>query len=547
MNIRGSFSQDSRSRIFFDIAKGLLIFIVYFLTAYLGLQFDAVSGFAALVWPPTGIAIASIFLFGYRFFPSILVGAFLINYLTGAPIPVAFMIGVGNTLEAVVGVYVLRKFGFKGTFDRVGEVLSFIFFGALLNSVISATIGVSSLWVGGIVPASVYLKTWGAWWMGDVLGALVVGSFILISAACWGYRTDKYKVLEWGLIISTTVFVCSFIFLNIFHPAFEFAGSLPIGFLAFPLLIIAALRKGIFTSACVVLVTAVIAVIGVIIGDGPFAAEMLTNGLFLTQLFVGTVATTGLVLSTIETERRKTLVHLHELDRAKSEFLALASHQLRTPLAIIQLHLDLLNDPNTSTNITDEQRESLKEIEDSSKRTAGLINGLLNVSRIELGIHSFKPQSMRIKETVQEMVNEMRPKAGAKNLQLQEAYEDIDHCIMMHPDLMKIILENLLSNSIKYSPVGASIRIGVQSDKEHVVIYVVDQGYGIPKQQQDRVFTKLFRGKNVKNIESEGSGLGLYLTKTIVDTMGGKILFESGPGGTTFYVSFPHAVEKQPY
>lgn len=120
------------------IFKVFLVFAAYFITARIGLQLGAVSGFATLVWPPTGIALATLLVFGYRLWPGIALAAFLVNFITGAPLLAA--IAIGNTLEAVVGTFLLRLFGFKNTLERVEDALYFIVFGVLVNSMISATI-----------------------------------------------------------------------------------------------------------------------------------------------------------------------------------------------------------------------------------------------------------------------------------------------------------------------------------------------------------------------------------------------------------------------
>src|SRR5881396_1152955 len=119
------------------------LFVVYFSTAKLGLMMDAVSGFATLVWPPTGISLAALLLFGYRYWPAVLVGALATNLLAGAPALVALAIAAGNTLEALAGTYTLRRIpGFRTQLDRVRDVIAFLVLAALASTAVSATIGV---------------------------------------------------------------------------------------------------------------------------------------------------------------------------------------------------------------------------------------------------------------------------------------------------------------------------------------------------------------------------------------------------------------------
>ena len=164
----------------FYLLKIIILFGFYFGTAWAGLKLNAVSGFATLVWPPTGIALTALLLFGYRLWPGIFLGALLINWQTGAPFLVAFGIGIGNTLEPVIGAYLLKSIKFNNSIEKLANVLWFIFFAALVSTLISATIGVGSLWLGGVISSTAIAATWIAWWIGDVLGNLIVASFLLV-------------------------------------------------------------------------------------------------------------------------------------------------------------------------------------------------------------------------------------------------------------------------------------------------------------------------------------------------------------------------------
>jgi len=153
----------------------------YLLTARLGLSFDPVAGFATLVWPPSGIALAALLIFGPRLWPGIFLGATIANVLTGAPLAVAAGIGVGNTLEAVAGVYVLRRVpGFQRSLETFPTVLGLVFAVAIACTTVSATIGVASLFLGQIVPAAGLGAAWQAWWFGDLIGAMLVTPIILV-------------------------------------------------------------------------------------------------------------------------------------------------------------------------------------------------------------------------------------------------------------------------------------------------------------------------------------------------------------------------------
>src|SRR5687768_13034730 len=142
------------------VVLNVLLAAIYTIAARLGLMMDAVSGFATLVWPATGIAIAATVRGGLRMSPGIAAGALLANLWTGAPLAVACGIAVGNTLEAVLAAVALRRAGFRPELDRLRDVLALIVLAALLATTVSATIGVASLHAGGLVAAGRIVETW---------------------------------------------------------------------------------------------------------------------------------------------------------------------------------------------------------------------------------------------------------------------------------------------------------------------------------------------------------------------------------------------------
>ena len=157
-----------------------LLAALYIVIARLALLLHAESGFAGLVWPPTGIALAALLIYGYRLWPGIAVGAFVANAWVGASVPVALGIATGNTLEAVVAVYCLRRVGFQRSLGRLRDVAALTVLAAVASTTISASIGVTSLWLGDrIVPGQLGL-TWLAWWWGDLGGALIVAPVLLV-------------------------------------------------------------------------------------------------------------------------------------------------------------------------------------------------------------------------------------------------------------------------------------------------------------------------------------------------------------------------------
>lgn len=227
------------------------------------------------------------------------------------------------------------------------------------------------------------------------------------------------------------------------------------------------------------------------------------------------------------------------IDRAKSEFVSLASHQLRTPLSTINWYAEMLLSEDAG-RLSEEQREFTSEIYKGNQRMVDLVNSLLNVSRIELGTLAVDPKPTNLIDQAESVLNEIKPLLAKKKLKIIKNFGKNIPEINLDDKLMRIVWQNLLSNALKYTPVKGQISITVSKDKTNAKIAVGDTGFGIPKEQQDKIFTKLFRADNVKEKETDGTGLGLYIVKSVVEQFGGKIWFESEEGkGTTFFINIP--------
>lgn len=229
---------------------------------------------------------------------------------------------------------------------------------------------------------------------------------------------------------------------------------------------------------------------------------------------------------------------MEETDRAKSEFVSLASHQLLTPMTTVGWIIETLLF-KTTDRLNEDQKKYLKDIYDVNHNMIELVRALLDVSRIELGVFSIEPKHLYLMEIMDSALDESTPKINEKNLSIDKVYDKNMPTINMDPNLTKIIFQNLISNAVKYTPEKGKISIEIKKQDSEVIVKVSDTGYGIPKELQSKLFSKFFRAYNIKE-KSEGTGLGLYIVKSILDNCGGKIRFESEENkGTTFYVLFP--------
>lgn len=226
------------------------------------------------------------------------------------------------------------------------------------------------------------------------------------------------------------------------------------------------------------------------------------------------------------------------IDKAKTEFVSLATHQLRTPPTAIKWSLNLFE--SNDENLTELQKKLLHQIHNSNERMIHLVNSLLNISRIELGTYSSKNEIIKLNTKVEKVLSDFEQDIQKKRLRIIKQFQTNLPDMTADKNLVYIVIHNLLSNAIKYSPVRGQITIELNPLENGIEMVMSDEGHGIPDEQQHRVFSKLFRADNAQLSNAEGTGLGLYLVKTIIDMSKGKIRFNSKENsGTTFYVEFP--------
>ncbi len=234
-----------------------------------------------------------------------------------------------------------------------------------------------------------------------------------------------------------------------------------------------------------------------------------------------------------------------EIDRMKSEFISLASHQLRTPLSAIKTYTHMLTDGYMG-ELNPMQKTSLETIISASNRMNELISTLLNITRIESGTIAVYPKIIKIDETIKEILPELELIATSKQIRLKMQIVGKNSTkIKTDTLIVKEVVTNLVSNSIKYTPDNGQVTIIVRPKKTEIVVEINDTGWGIPNRSHDKIFSKFFRGSNIIKRETSGTGLGLYMVKGLMDTLNGKVWFNSVEGkGTSFFFSLPRVSNK---
>jgi PAS domain S-box-containing protein len=234
-----------------------------------------------------------------------------------------------------------------------------------------------------------------------------------------------------------------------------------------------------------------------------------------------------------------------EVDRMKSEFISLASHQLRTPLSAIKTYTHMLYDGYMG-DLNETQKKSLETIIGASNRMNELISTLLSITRIESGTIAVNPKKIQLDHIVGEVLPELNLLADAKAITLSVIVKGkASTTIKTDSLIVKEVITNLTTNAIKYTPDCGKVEILINPRKSDILVQVSDTGWGIPLQAQDKIFSKFFRGPNIIKRETSGTGLGLYLVKGLLETLHGEIWFDSKEGeGTVFSFTLPRTTKK---
>src|SRR5438128_2144773 len=323
-----------------------ILAVIYFIAGKLGLMLASLHASASPVWPPAGIALAGLLLLGYRAWPGIFIGAFLVNVMTAGNVATSFAIATGNTLEALVGAWLVNRFaGGTNVFDRPQGVFKFALT-AGISTIISPAFGVTSLGVAGFADWANYGAIWLTWWLGDATGDLVFTPLVLLWSVASKRRWNKKEAAEVGALLLLLVVLSGVVFGG--WPAVS-VGNYPIVLICGPIVIWTAFRFTQRETATGIFILSAIAVWGTLHGFGPFVRETENQSLLAVQWWTAVLSITAMALSAGMTERRRVEEELQQqkvgvetANRAKDHFPAMLSHELRTPITPVISALESL-------------------------------------------------------------------------------------------------------------------------------------------------------------------------------------------------------------
>ena len=544
-----------------------MVAAVYFAVAKGGLALASIHPSATPIWPPTGIALAALLLRGNRLFPAILIGAFAANVTTAGTILSSSAIAAGNTLEALIGAHLIRRYaGGIDAFGAPANATKFALITLLASTPASATVGVATLSATGLSAWRDFGSVWVTWWLGDFAGALIVAPVLILMAV------DPAKSLPDGhgrrnaaLALAGAMLVGLFAFAPFPRLGLEHG---PWGFLALLPLLWAAMRCGPRETAAVSLVLSAFAVWGTALGMGPFARPDPNDSFLMLIMFAISVSTPSLILSADVIERRRVERDLRHMQaelkakvRRRNASLTQARdvlHQSQKMEALGQLTGGVAHDFNNLLNpilngldlargrLADDARMAtiLANALQAAEKASALTRRMLDFARQ----HQLSPIATDSANLVRGMDGLLRSAVGS-SIAVELRFPERLSAVMVDPNQLELALLNLVANARDAMPAGGIITISAQEERiaetggaikpgPYVRLCVSDSGQGMDDATLARAVEPFFTTKGV----GKGTGLGLAMVHGFAGQSGGKLVLKSRVGeGTRAEIWLPCA------
>jgi signal transduction histidine kinase len=525
-----------RTSVVIVLLQAAVVALSYWLAASASLRLALVHGQVTPIWPPTGIALVAILVFGRRVWPAVFLAALAVNLPIGpSPLGAAF-IAAGNTLAPLVAAALLKRAGFRIALDRLRDAAAIIVLGALLAMTISATFGTSVLVLWGGVPLESFWSTWAVWWTGDAMGVLLVAPFILsllpnASAPALTLRAGA-ELVALLLVIGVVTFLL-------------FQNSLRLEYLVFPLIMLAALRFHLRGAAPAALIASGVAIWAAVQGTGPFVDETLFQKMVTLQVFNVFLALTSFVLAAFIEARThaeamtRLYVSAAAASQAKSSFLNMAAHELLTPLTVFTGYLSLLSGGSLGKG-PDAWETPINILTQKTREMERIVSDLQNASRLEVADPQLGAAAIDLRRVVESAVERAGPRAELLHAEVVVNLPPDPVPVEADEDHLGRVMDDLINNAFTYTIRTPRLVIGLSTRSRKAIVEVEDNGVGIRPADRERVFDRLYRVVDPQ-VVVPGIGLGLFICRQLAQSYGGSLAVESSkPGkGSVFALALP--------
>src|SRR6266496_626462 len=518
-----------------------ILAVIYFVVGKFGLMLASLHASASPVWPSAGIALAATLLFGYRVWPAIFIGAFLVNVTTAGNVATSFAIAIGNTLEALAGAWLVNQFaGGKEFCDRPQGAFKFAL-AAGISTIISPAFGVTSLALAGFANWTNYGAIWLTWWLGDATGDLVFTPLVLLWTGASKRRWNKKEAAEVGTLLLLLMLLSSIVFGGWLEIS---SRNYPIAFICGPIVIWMAFRFTQRETATGIFVLSAIAIWGTLRGFGPFVMATENQSLLIAQTFTAVLVITALALAAGMAEGRRAEAAIEQqkavveaANRTKDNFLAMLSHELRTPLTPVIAALDVLESVPSQS---EDSKASLAMIRRNVELESQLIDDLLDLTRIAKDKLQLKFDQIDAHQAISNVAEICRMEANARRLRVYLNLRAGAHHVTADVTKFQQIIWNLLKNAIKFTNENGEITISSSNPSPQVLTIIVgDTGIGIEPEILERIFDPFEQGDRSFQRRFGGLGLGLAISKSLAQAHGGTLAVASDgrDRGSTFVLT----------
>jgi signal transduction histidine kinase len=510
-----------------DLPLILFLALIYFAAGKFGLSLAFSNASATAVWPPTGLSLAAILLLGYRVTPAIFLGAFFVNWTTAGGIATSAGIALGNTLEAVAGAFLIRRFALGVNFPEHAVSVFKFFVLAGISALLSAAIGTFTLLAGSLVRPVDFFAVGFTWWVGDFVSAVILTPLIIL----WTRLPRGHWRLESALEILVLLICICGISGIVFGGGFNPEGTTyPLEYLGIPFLLWAAFRFGGHGATGVSFLISGIALYQTLRGRGPFAVINPNDSLLLLQSFMAVSSALSLVVAAVLLDQKR-------FQEERSHFVSAVSHELRTPLGVIKGGLDVIVQ-GFAGPVSAKQKEFLEVALKNVDRLTRLVNDILDFQRLQAKAFPLNLEDCNPSEILEETGKMAHFMAGQKGITFSMEIENALPKIPADKDRLIQVLFNVLDNAIKFTDKG-SVSLAAQKRPMGIQILVTDTGPGIRPEDREKIFKPFGQIRSVKGGgKNRGTGLGLVISRKIIEQHGGRLDLESQTGKGTRVVIF---------